>query len=106
MITKYIESVKISGDIPRGSYLENIPAIEWLLRKRELSLNSAVTFFVGENGAGKSTLLEAVAVAAGFNAEGGSRNFSFSTRDTHSELYKYITIFSAGGEPLQLRDIY
>lgn len=92
MITKYIESVKISGDIPRGSYLGEIPAIDWLSRRKELALNSAVTFFVGENGAGKSTLLEAIAVAAGFNAEGGSRNFSFSTRDTHSELYKYITL--------------
>lgn len=92
MITKYIESVKLSGDIPRGSYLNDIPAIEWLARQRELALGSAVTFFVGENGAGKSTLLEAVAVAAGFNAEGGSKNFSFSTRDTHSELYRFITL--------------
>lgn len=92
MITKYIESVKLSEDIPRGSYLNDIPAIEWLARQRELALGSAVTFFVGENGAGKSTLLEAVAVAAGFNAEGGSKNFSFSTRDTHSELYRFITL--------------
>ena len=92
MLTKYIESVKISGNIPRGSYLGGIPAREWLSRHKELALGSAVTFFVGENGAGKSTLLEAIALAAGFNAEGGSRNFSFSTRDTHSELYKYITL--------------
>lgn len=92
MTTKYIESVKLSGELPRGSYLNAIPAIDRLVRQRELPLNSAVTFFVGENGAGKSTLLEAIAIAAGFNAEGGSRNFSFSTRDTHSELYKYLTI--------------
>lgn len=92
MTTKYIESIKLSGNIPRGSYLNSIPAIEWLVRQGELTLNSAVTFFVGENGAGKSTLLEAIAVAAGFNAEGGSKNFSFSTRDTHSELHRYLTL--------------
>ena len=51
-----------------------------------------MTFLVGENGTGKSTLLEAVAVACGFNAEGGTRNFSFSTRETHSPLYRYLTV--------------
>lgn len=45
-----------------------------------------VTFFVGENGTGKSTLLEGIAILAGFNAEGGSRNFNFSTCETHSAL--------------------
>jgi predicted ATPase len=44
-----------------------------------------VTFFVGENGTGKSTLLEAIAVAEGFNPEGGSRHAMFSTRATHDE---------------------
>ncbi len=89
---KYIESVKFHGELPEKSYLNDIPAVEWLAEHGELELNSAVTFFVGENGAGKSTLLEAIALAAGFNAEGGSRNFSFSTRDTHSELYENITL--------------
>src|SRR5690606_11983657 len=51
-----------------------------------------VTFVVGENGSGKSTLLEAIAVAYGFNAEGGSRNFSFQTRSSHSELHEYLRI--------------
>ncbi len=45
-----------------------------------------MTYFVGENGSGKSTLLEAIAVAAGFNAEGGSMNFHFSTRSSESAL--------------------
>lgn len=47
---------------------------------------------MGENGSGKSTLLEAMAVASGFNPEGGTRNFNFSTRDTHSHLGEYITL--------------
>ncbi|MDD4716374.1 MAG: AAA family ATPase, partial [Oscillospiraceae bacterium] len=51
-----------------------------------------VTFFVGENGTGKSTLLEAIAVACGFNAEGGTRNFNFATEETHSDLCRYLTV--------------
>lgn len=68
-------------------YPFNLPAIRVLDR---LQLHPAVTFLVGENGSGKSTLLEAVAVALGFNAEGGSRNFSFGTRESHSELHEYL----------------
>lgn len=66
-----------------------IPAIRTL---DELDLDPKVTFFVGDNGSGKSTLLEAIAVGAGFNAEGGSRNFSFSTRSSESELHRYLRI--------------
>ena len=55
-----------------------------------VKLHPKVTFLVGENGSGKSTLLEAIAVANGFNPEGGSKNFGFSTRNSHSVLEKYI----------------
>lgn len=51
-----------------------------------LTLHPRVTYLVGENGSGKSTLLEAIAVAAGFNAEGGSMNIRFSTRSSESSL--------------------
>ena len=51
-----------------------------------------MTFLVGENGSGKSTLLEALAVAWGFNAEGGTKNFSFGTRTSHSELEQYLRL--------------
>ena len=57
-----------------------------------LALHPRVTFFVGENGSGKSTLLEAIAVAMGFNAEGGSRNFRFSTRASHSALHEQLRL--------------
>ena len=88
----YIEAVRLSKKLPKGSYLNDIPAVQWLSEEDELRFTKPVTFFVGENGAGKSTLLEAIAVASGFNPEGGTRNFNFSTNSTHSELYEYITL--------------
>ena len=56
----------------------------------ELVFHPKVTFLVGENGSGKSTLVEALAVAWGFNAEGGSRNFNFETRGSHSPLHRFV----------------
>ena len=85
-----ITGVTIAWDkIEQGSYLRQIPAISGV---EQISFTRPVTFFVGENGSGKSTLLEAIAVAYGFNPEGGTRNYSFSTYDTHSELYKAIRL--------------
>ena len=57
-----------------------------------IPMHRKVTIFVGENGSGKSTLLEAIAVAMGFNAEGGGKNFQFNTRRSHSNLHKYLRI--------------
>ncbi|MGV8984095.1 AAA family ATPase [Clostridium sp.] len=57
-----------------------------------LELHPKVTFIVGENGTGKSTILEAIATAYGFNPEGGTKNFNFSTTSTHSDLYKYLRL--------------
>lgn len=88
----YISAVKLSGEIRNGSYLTAIPAIRHLMRVGQLELEKPVTFFVGENGTGKSTLLEAIAVAYGFNPEGGTRNFRFSTEDSHSELWESLTL--------------
>jgi predicted ATPase len=65
------------------AYPFSIPAIA---RVDGLALHPRVTYFVGENGSGKSTLLEGIAVAAGFNPEGGSINFHFSTRSSDSSL--------------------
>ena len=58
----------------------------------DLEFHPHVTFIVGENGSGKSTLLEAIAIAWGFNAEGGSKNFNFATHSTHSDLHKYLRL--------------
>lgn len=87
----YADRVFLRRELPESSYLNVLPAVNWL-RDHRLMLDFPVTFLVGENGSGKSTLLEAIAVACGFNAEGGTRNFTFSTRATHSELGEYITV--------------
>jgi predicted ATPase len=73
-----------AGGEPRRGHPWDLPAIAAL--SAGLALHPKVTYLVGENGTGKSTLMEGLAVAAGLNPEGGSRNFSFSTRDSHSEL--------------------
>lgn len=87
----YLNAIERTGGSFAGedAYLEGIPAIAGL---GLLELHQPVTFLVGENGSGKSTLLEAVALALGFNPEGGSRNFAFSTRDTHSGLHNYLRL--------------
>ncbi len=75
--------------IDNDSYLKGIEAFKGI---EKLDFNKPITFFVGENGSGKSTLLEALAVAHGFNPEGGTKNYVFSTHDTHSELCDAIRI--------------
>ncbi len=86
----FVDGLRIDRDrISENSYLNDITAIRSL---DELAFNKSVTFFVGENGSGKSTLLEAIAFAAGFNPEGGSKNYAFSTHDTHSELFEAISL--------------
>ena len=89
---KYIKGIYIKSKPPRDSYISALPVVRNLQRIGELRFNSDVTFLVGENGTGKSTLLEAIALSMGFNAEGGTRNFNFSTAETTSELHEFITV--------------
>ncbi len=85
----FIRTVLFDLDKVDDSYLRNIEALKGIER---LDFHKPITFFVGENGSGKSTLLEAVAIACGFNPEGGTKNYAFSTHDTHSELCDAIRI--------------
>lgn len=66
--------------------------IEVIKNLKRLEITKPVTFLVGENGIGKSTFIEAIAVQLGLNAEGGTQNFNFSTKNTHSILSDYIRI--------------
>ena len=70
-------------------YPFNLPVIRDL---EEIRFDSQVTFLIGENGSGKSTLIEAIAVACGFNAEGGSKNFNFETLRSTSPLHEYLRV--------------
>ena len=90
MNDQFIQGVIFDWDkIDKDSYLKGIRAFKGV---EKLDFNKPITFFVGENGSGKSTLLEALAVAHGFNPEGGTKNYVFSTHDTHSELCDAIRI--------------
>lgn len=68
--------------------------IEIVKNFKELNLNSPVTFFVGENGVGKSTFIEAIASVLGLNAEGGTENFQFKTKNTTSILSTYLHVLT------------
>ncbi|MFS0725360.1 AAA family ATPase [Paenibacillus sp. 1P07SE] len=85
----YLSKVQLLRDrVPSfGDYPFHLDAVRGL---DTLACHPKVTFLVGENGAGKSTLIEAIAVALGFNPEGGTMNFSFETARTHSVLSDYL----------------
>ena len=93
---EYLSGVKLRRELPEGSYLRRLPPVRYLMAGNELLFDRPMTFLVGENGSGKSTLLEAVAVACVFHPEGGTRNFRFATRETHSELGEYLTPIRKG----------
>lgn len=98
MTEQYIKSLELKKEsiADFGRYPFCLPAVRAL---DGIELHPKVTYFVGENGTGKSTILEAVAAAYGFNPEGGSRNFSFSTKDSHSDLYRSIKIIKGIKRP-------
>lgn len=98
MQSQFVREVCLLRDeIPSfEQYPFSLPAIRHLDR---LALHPKVTFIIGENGTGKSTLLEAIAIAWGFNPEGGSRNFNFATRASHSELCDFIRLGKGVSRP-------
>lgn len=85
----YIRSVSLMEKDYPDEYPFNLNAVKAL---SDMALHPKVTFLVGENGSGKSTLLEAIAIAYGFNPEGGTKNFNFSTNDSHSILSEFIQL--------------
>src|SRR5262249_42675733 len=93
----FLRSVILMRDRIEDSavYPFSIPAVQGL---DGLEL-SPVTYFIGENGSGKSTILEALAVASGFNAEGGTMNFKFATRRSESPLHQSIRLARSPRRP-------
>ena len=87
----YIRRMSLPEPLPRDSYLNELPVVKHLA-KEGIDFHKQVTFFVGENGSGKSTLIEALAISQKFNPEGGTKNFCFSTENSHSELCDYLRV--------------
>ena len=87
----YIRSMGLLEQLPRENYLAKLPVVKHLADDG-ITFHKQVTFFVGENGSGKSTLIEALAISQGFNPEGGTKNFHFSTENSHSELCNYLKV--------------
>ncbi|MGA5689284.1 AAA family ATPase [Cytobacillus pseudoceanisediminis] len=96
--SQYVRGISLKREeIPSfNQYPFNLPSLKTM---DEVPFHPKVTFLIGENGMGKSTLLEAVAVALGFNAEGGSFNFNFSTFDSHSVLGDYLKVIKGIDRP-------
>jgi predicted ATPase len=94
----YLREISLKREQVRNydCYPFNIPAIRKL---QSLTFHPDVTFIVGENGCGKSTILEAIASAWGFNPEGGSINFRFSTRSSHSDLRNHMRLVKSSCKP-------
>jgi predicted ATPase len=97
-VRPYLREVSLKREqiANRDVYPFSIPAVR---RLKKLSFHRDVTFIVGENGCGKSTLLEAIATAWSFNPEGGTINFQFSTRASHSDLYKHLGLVRSVRRP-------
>ncbi len=84
----FVEHVSLRLGAPLDAYPFNLPAVRHL---EEIQFEQ-MTILVGDNGAGKSTIIEAIAIDAGFNPEGGSRNLQFATHSTHSALHDYLEV--------------
>ncbi len=94
----YLREVSLRADAPPASagYPFSIPAVH---NMGVIAPHADVTFFVGENGAGKSTLLEAIAVAMGLPAEGGSRNVHRPQQQDVSALHGHLKLSKGFRQP-------
>lgn len=95
----FLRWVELDADLPTAGYPFTLPVVAALRSAGRLRLDPRVTFLTGDNGTGKSTLIEAIAVAAGFNPEGGTVNFRFSTRSSESALGRYLRLVRSPGKP-------
>lgn len=96
--SQYLRSMELLRD-KVASFTEYPFCLPAFRNLETLNFHPQVTFIVGENGMGKSTLLEAIAVALGFNPEGGTINFTFSTRESHSDLYRFLRLVKGIKKP-------
>ena len=95
----YVTHIGIAEDVRCEPYVEALPAVAHLRRTGGIEITSPITILVGENGMGKSTPIEAIAVSQGFNPEGGTKNFMFETKATHSSLSEAIRVLKGYRQP-------
>lgn len=96
--TQFLRSARISK--PTDGKINEYPfTLPILSNVESISFHPSVTYLVGENGSGKSTLIEAIAIAAGFNPEGGSKHLRFSTAESHSCLSQYLRLIRGAKRP-------
>jgi predicted ATPase len=91
--------VELDPDLPGSGYPYDLPVVAGLRAAGRWELSPGVTFLIGDNGSGKSTLIEAIAVAAGFNPEGGSTGFRFTTRSSESSLGEHVRVVRGVRKP-------
>lgn len=84
----FLRSARLADDAPSEGYPYGLEPV----RQIGSIPFDQVTVLVGDNGTGKSTIVEALAVATGFNAEGGGRNLRFETHATHSALHDHLVL--------------
>lgn len=89
VVVELLRSIELEQSAPTKGFPWELAAVRTLDR---LEFTTPVTFLVGENGTGKSTLMEGVAVEAGLNPEGGTRNLRFSARPTESTLHDHLRL--------------
>ena len=92
----FLRSIRLDT-APQDGYPFDLPVVRYLRTSGELEFSPGMNFLTGENGSSKSTLIEAIAVAAGLNAEGGSRSFRMATRPSHSVLGEHLVLRRAPG---------
>jgi predicted ATPase len=87
----------VRPDVDLG-WVTGLPVYE-ALDRQALELHPRVTFLAGENGSGKSTLIEALAVATGFGAGGGSAKARVWA-ESHSSLHEALLLERSRMKPL------
>jgi predicted ATPase len=79
--TQFIKRVSLKNELI-SSYNQFLLSLPVIGNFQKIFFHPNVTYLIGENGMGKSTLLEGIAMALGFNPEGGTLNFNFSSYDS------------------------
>lgn len=92
----YIRSVHFKDDPPENQFPFTIPAVAAL---DNLHFHEDVTFFVGENGSGKSTVMEALAMAFGFSAQGGTKSIMMDDTGGISGLHNFLKLKKSYEQP-------